>query len=135
MTVTTTCDSKEHCQTTRTIHRYRYVGARPPAGTTGPDTQPTAPIVARTNRFVTRPRKLALVLSGTAHHDVVVLLSVSCFARNYAVADGGPPLRLAVPSRTPIALPGPARRFHACDVGALVTSTEHSPIHVTVTRG
>ena len=135
VTVTTTCDEKGHCKTTRKIHRYRYVGARPPAGTTGPDTQPTAPIVARTNRFLTRPRKLTLVLSGTAHHRVVVLLSVSCSARNYAVADGGPPLRLAVPSRTPIALPGPARRFRTCDVGALVTSTEHSPIHVTVTRG
>ena len=135
VTVTTTCDRHEHCQTTRTIHRYRYVGPTPPAGTTGPDTQPTAPIIARINRFVTRPRKLALVLSGAAHHHVVVLLSVSCFARNSGAASGGPPLRLAVPSRTPIALPGPARTFRACDVGALVTSTKHGPIHVTVTRG
>ena len=135
VTVTTTCDSNERCRTTRTILHYRYIGARPPAGTTGPDTQPTAPIVARTNRFLTRPRNLTLVLSGTAPHHVVVLLSVSCFARNSGTTGGGSPLRLAVPSRTPIALPGPARSFHACDVAALVTSSEHSSIHVTITRG
>lgn len=135
MTVTTTCDSHEHCQTSRTIHRYRYVGARPPAGTTGPDTQPTAPIVARTNRLVTRPRKLTLVLSGTPQRQVVVLVSVNCFARNSAASGGGPPLQLAVPSRTPIALPGPGRAFQACDVGALVTSTQRGSVDVTVARG
>ncbi len=43
VTVTTTCDSHEHCYMSRTINRYRYVGAKPPAGTTGPDTQPTGP--------------------------------------------------------------------------------------------
>jgi hypothetical protein len=135
VTVTTTCNSHEHCQTSRTIHRYRYRGAKPPAGTTGPDTQPTAPIVARTNRFVTRPTKLTLVLSGTPHRQVVILLSVSCFARNLAASGGGPPLQVAVPSRTPIALPGSARTFHACDVGALVTSTQRGSVHVAVRRG
>ena len=135
VTVTTTCDASEHCHTTRTIHRYRYVGAKPPPGTTGPNTQPTAPIVARTNRLVTRPRKLTLVLSGTPQRHVVVLLSVSCFARNSAAASGGPPLQVPVPSRTAIALPGPGRAFHACDVGALVTSTQRSRVHITIARG
>lgn len=133
VTVTTTCDSHQHCQTRRTIHRYRYVGARPPAGTTGPDTQPTAPIVARTNRLVNRPTKLTLVLSGTPHRRVLVLLSVNCFSRNSAASSGGPPLQLAVPSRTPIGLPG--RTFHACDVDALVTSTQPGAVHVAVARG
>ena len=75
----------------RRINRYRYVGARPPAGTTGSDTQPTGPIVARVNRVITRPRKLTLVLSGTLHRHVVVLLSVSCFSRNSAAGSGDPP--------------------------------------------
>jgi hypothetical protein len=135
VTVTTTCDSHERCQTSRTIHRYRYVTARPPAGTTGPDTQPTAPIVGRVSRFITRPAKLRLVLSGAPHRQVVVLLAVSCFSRNSAASAGGPPLQVAVPSRTPIALPGPARTFRACDVGALVISSQHGPVHVTVARG
>ncbi len=135
VTATMTCNAHERCQTSRTIHRYRYVTAKPPAGTTGPDTQPTAPIVGRLNRFVTRPAKLTLVLSGAPHHQVVVLLSVSCFSRNAAVSGGGPPLQVAVPSRTPIALPGPARTFQACDVGALVISSRHGPVHVTVARG
>jgi len=135
VTVTTTCDSHERCQTTRTINRYRYVGAKPPPGTTGPDTQPTGPIVARVNRFIPRPRKLTLVLSGARHRQVVVLLSVSCFSRSSAAGSVGPPLQLAVPSRTPIALPGPARTFHACDVGALVISGRRGLVHVTVTRG
>ena len=135
VTVTTTCDSHERCRTSRTIHRYRYVTAKPPPGTTGPDTQPTAPIIGRVNRFITRPTKLTLVLSGVPHRQVVVLLSVSCFSRNSAASAGGPPLQVAVPSRTPIALPGPAHTFHACDVGALVTSSQHGPVHVTVARG
>jgi hypothetical protein len=134
VTVTTTCSSHERCQTTRTIHHYRYVTAKPPTGTTGPDTQPTAPIVGRVNRFITPPRKLTLVLSGAPHHQVIVLLSVSCFSRNAAASAGGPPLQVAVPSRTPIALPGPARTFHACDVGALVISSQHGPVHATVAR-
>lgn len=135
VTVTTTCDSHEHCYTSRTINRYRYVGAKPPAGTTGPDTQPTGPIVARVNRVITRPRKLTLVLSGTLHRHVVVLLSVSCFSRNSAAGSGEPSLQLAVPSRTPISLPGPARTFHSCDVGALVISSQRGTVHVTVARG
>ena len=135
VTVTTTCDSHEHCQTSRTINRYRYVGAKPPAGTTGPNTQPTGPIVARVNRVITRPRKLTLVLSGTPHRRVVVLLSVSCFSRNSAAGSAEPPLELAVPSRTPLDLPGPARTFHTCDVGALVISSQRGLVHATVARG
>ncbi len=134
VTVTTTCDSHEHCHTSRTIHRYPYVGAKPPAGTTGPNTQPTGPIVARVNRVITRPRKLTLVLSGTPHRHVVVLLSVSCFSHNSAAGSAEPPLQLAVPSRTPISLPGPARAFHACDVGALVISRQRGLVHATVAR-
>ena len=135
VTVTTTCDSHGHCQTRRMIHRYRYVGAKPPAGTTGPDTLSTAPIVARTNRSVTRPTKLTLVLSGVPHRVVVVLLSVSCFSRHAAASSGGPPLKVEVPSRTPIALPGPGRSFHACDVGALVASRQRGAVQVRVVRG
>ena len=135
VTVTTTCDSHEHCYMSRTINRYRYVGAKPPAGTTGPDTQPTGPIVARVNRVITRQRKLTLVLSGALHRHVVVLLSVSCFSRNSAAGSGEPSLELAVPSRTPISLPGPARTFHSCDVGALVISSQRGTVHVTVARG
>ncbi len=135
VTVTTRCNSNDRCRTSRTIHRYRYVTARPPAGTTGPDTQPTAPIVGRTNRFITRPAKLRLVLQGAPRHQVVVLLSVSCFSPNSAASAGGPPLRVAVPSTTPIALPGDARRFRGCDVGALVTSSQPGLVHVTVARG
>jgi hypothetical protein len=135
VTVTTTCNSHQHCETSRTIHHYRYVGAKPPAGTTGPNTQPTAPIVARTNRLVALPRRLALVLSGTPHRRVVVLLSVNCFSRNSAASSGHPPLQVAVPSRTPIALPGRARTFHACDIGALVTSSQRGMVHARVERG
>ena len=132
--VTTTCNNRERCTTRRTIYRYRYVGAKPPLGTTGPDTQPTAPIVARTNQFIKRPVKPTLVLSGAPHRHVVVLLSVSCFSRHSSASIGGPPLNVGVPSRTPIALPGRAHTFQACDIGALVTSNERGSVHVTVAR-
>jgi hypothetical protein len=135
VTITTTCNIHEHCQMTRTIHRYRYVGTKPPRGTTGPHNQPTAPIVGRISRLITHPRKLTLVLTGAPQGQVVVLLSVNCFARNSAAGSGGPPLNVAVPSRTPIALPGPGRAFRACDVSALVTSTQRSRVSVTVARG
>jgi hypothetical protein len=134
VTVATTCDKHEHCQTTRTIHRYRYVGARPPAGTTGPDTQPTGPIVARANRLITRAMP-TLVLSGAIHRHVVVLLSVSCFSRNSEASSGGPPLQVTVPSRTPIQIPPPVARWRACDVGALIISNQRGSVHATVTRG
>jgi hypothetical protein len=136
VTVTTTCNVHDRCQTTRTIHRYRYVTAKPPPGTTGPDTQPTAPIVGRVNRFITRPGKLTLVLSGAPHRQVTVLLSASCFSRhNAAFTAGGPPLQIAVPSSTPISLPGRARTYRACDVGALVISSQPGSVHATVARG
>jgi hypothetical protein len=132
--VTTTCNSDGHCTTTRKIYRYRYVTAKPPIGTTGPDTQPTGPIVGRTNRLVTRPTPLMLVLSGTPHPHVTVLMSVSCFAHNSSAAGFGPPLQVAVPSRTPITLPGRVRSFQACDVGVLVISGRRGPVHVVVER-
>ncbi len=133
VTVTTSCTSNDRCRTSRTIHRYRYVGTRPPRGTTGPDTQPTGPIVGRANRFVRRPGKLTLVLSGAAHRHVEVLLSVTCFSKRSTSSGGGPPLSAAVPSRTPIALPGHAPQ--GCDVGALVISHQRGPVRVTVARG
>jgi len=136
VTVTTTCDSHERCRTFRTIHRYRYVGSRPPRGTVGAMTLPTAPIVARIDRRVVRPRKLTLVLSGLPRRRVMVVVSVSCFAHNSSASGGGPVLALAVPSRTPIRLPGVARSFQACDVSALVTSAQRrGPVRVTVARG
>ncbi|MGH2910316.1 MAG: hypothetical protein ACRDK8_13610 [Solirubrobacteraceae bacterium] len=135
VTVTTTCNGDERCHMRRTIERYRYRTAKPPAGTTGPDTQPTGPIVARVNRLITRPTRPVLVLRGAPHHRVVVLLSVTCFARHSDTGVGGPPLKVAVPSRTPISLPGHARAFRACAVGALVVSRGHGPVHATVVRG
>jgi hypothetical protein len=134
VTLTTTCNRHRHCQTSRTIHRYRYHGTKPPVGTTGPDTQPTAPIVARTNRELVRPpTKVTLVLSGPPHRQVTVLVSVTCFSRNSAEGSAGPPLQVAVPSRIPIALP--SHKPDACDVGALVTSTQRGAVHVRVARG
>ncbi len=136
VTVTTTCDSRERCRTLRTIYRYRYVGLRPPRGTVGAMTLPTAPIVARIDQRVVRPRKLTLVLSGAPRRRVIVVVSVSCFARNSAASGGGPVLTLAVPSRTLLRLPGAARSFQACDVSALVTSTQRrGTVRVTVARG
>lgn len=135
VTVTTTCNRNERCRIGRTIHRYRYVTAKPPAGTTGPDTQPTAPIVGRTNRFVRRPRKLTLVLSGAPRQRVDILLSVGCLSRRSSTGEAGPPLHTSVPSRHPIDLPGPAHTFRACDVSALVISHQRGPVHVTVVRG
>ncbi len=135
VTVTTTCGSDERCRMSRKIYRYRYLTARPPEGTTGPDTQPTAPIVGSTNRFITRPGRLTLVLSGAPHQQVTVMWSVACYARNSAASGVGPPLQVAVPSRTPIELPGPARTFNGCDVDALVISSQPGPVHVTVASG
>jgi hypothetical protein len=102
--VTTARDIHGRCHTTRAIHRYRYVATKPPAGTTGPDTQPTAPIVGRTNRLVMHPGKLTLVLRGAPRRRVVVLL------------------------------PGPARSFQSCDIGALATSHQASSVVVIVAR-
>jgi hypothetical protein len=134
--VTTACDIHGRCNTTRTIHRYRYAGTRPPAGTTGPDTQPTAPIVGRTNQLVKHAGKLTLVLRGAPQRRVVVLLSVSCTSHNTSAigGDDDAPLEVAVPSRTPITLPGPARSFQSCDVGALANSHQTGSVVVTVAR-
>ncbi|MEO8969340.1 MAG: hypothetical protein ABI355_17145 [Solirubrobacteraceae bacterium] len=136
VTVTTTCDSQERCRTSRTIYSYRYVGSRPPRGTVGAMTLPTAPIVAQTDQRLVRPRKLTLVLSGAPRLRVIVVVLVNCFARNSESSGGGPVLTLAIPSRTAIRLPGAARSFQACDVSALVTSTQRlGPVRVTVARG
>jgi hypothetical protein len=61
--VTTTCNWRHHrCKTSRRIDRYRYVGRRPPRGTTGRVVVPAGPIRARLNRYVVHPGKLSLVL-------------------------------------------------------------------------
>ncbi len=133
--VTTTCGSDERCPITWTIYRYRYLTSKPPEGTTGPNTQPTAPIVGSTNWFAKRPGKLTLVLSGAPHHQVSVLWTVSCFAPHSGASGGGPPLQVAVPSRTPIELPGPARTFKSCDVNALVISNQPGAVGVRVAIG
>jgi hypothetical protein len=135
VTVTMGCSSERHCHISRAIHRYRYVTARPPAGTTGPNRQPTGPVVARITRFIARPGRLSLVLRGAPDHRVTVLLAVSCFARDSATSSGGPPLTVSVPSRTTIPLPGRARAFRGCDVGAIVVARGHRPVHATIARG
>jgi hypothetical protein len=134
-TLNTTCDESQPCQMTRTIHRYRYVGAKPPPGTTGPQLiDPTAPIVARTNRRIVSPGKLELVLSGTPHRSVIVVQSSACFSRSSAVSGDDGPLRATVPSRSPIFLGGDRRGFLVCDVSALVFARERGRVHVTVSR-
>lgn len=96
---------------------------------------PTGPIRARLNRYVTRPGKLSLALSGAPRHRVVVLVSINCFSGR----DGGTswslsrqPLQVAVPSRTHLLT---VRRHRACGVGALVVSSGHGPIHARLVRG
>lgn len=135
VTVTTSCNTHHRCRTTRSIHRYRYVGTRPPRGTTGPDTQPTAPIVGRGDRLVRHPGKLSLVLDGTPQRHAVVIVAVTCFSRNGEGEAGGPALSHVVPSRIRISLPGRPRSYRACDVSVLVTSTQRGPVRVRVVRG
>ncbi|HET9103679.1 MAG TPA: hypothetical protein VFN55_10025 [Solirubrobacteraceae bacterium] len=133
--VTTTCNSHGRCRTTRSIHRYRYVGARPPRGTVGATTLPTAPVVGRADRFVRHPRRLSLVLSGTPQAHVGVIAIVSCFLHGGQAEGGGPPLTRTVPSRSRIVLPGRAGSFSACDIGVLVTSRRPGAVHVRIVRG
>jgi hypothetical protein len=136
VTISTSCNSHDRCRISRTIQRYRYQGRNPPQGTSGPVGPLIAPIVAHTSRFFNRPKKLTLVLTGASPARVNVILTVNCVGRNGGNGTGGgPTLQRAVPSRTPIALPGAARFFNACDVAALVTSTHHVSVHVTIERG
>ena len=133
--VNSSCDRHQRCRITRAIYRYRYVGRKPPLGSTGVDTQPTAPIVGRIDRLVSRPRTLSLAISGALHRPVVVLTAVECFARNRAAGGSSPPLHVEVPSRTRIPLPGRAGSFTACAVGALVTSAQRGAVRVRIVRG
>lgn len=135
VTVTMKCAGIRRCTMYRTIHRYRYVTKRPPAGTSGPDTLATEPIVGRVNRYVARPRKLFLALQGNPHRRVTVLLDVDCVGRNSSDGTDSPPLRVTVPSRTRVGLPGPGRSYRACDVSALVVSARRTPVRTTVLRG
>lgn len=133
--VSTSCNAAHRrCKLSRRIARYRYVGRRPPRGTTGKVVVPTAPIRARVSRYVTRPGRLTLALSGAPHHRVDVLVASSCFSRSGGTGSGvgGPPLRLSVPSRTPVAT---VRRHRACDVNVLVMSSQRGPIQARLARG
>jgi hypothetical protein len=134
--VATTCYFG-HCRISRRIVRRTYVRPERVGGMAWSATLLTAPIVARTNRFVTGPRRLTLVLGGTPRRHVGLILSVACFShmKGGATSDG-PLLRVAVPSRTMISLPfastlGP---FGACDISALVTSRQRGPVYATVIR-
>ena len=134
--VSTTCDPRHHrCDATRRIDRYRYVGRRPPPGTTHGVVVPTAPIRARLNRYLLHPsRKLSLVLSGAPRRQVDALVSVACFSGPDGASSAGmgeSPLQVAVPSRTTLTLPGHQR---ACGVDVLVVSARRGPIHVRLSR-
>jgi hypothetical protein len=134
--VSSSCDTRRHrCEMSRQIERYRYVTRRPPRRTTGHVVVPTGPIRARLNRYVTRPGKLSLALSGAPRHRVGVLVSINCFSGR----DGGTswslsrqPLQVAVPSRTHLLT---VRRHRACGVAVLVVSSGHGPIHARLVRG
>lgn len=134
VTVTMRCPSARHCHLSRTIHRYRYRTARPPRGTTHAGRQPTGPILARVVRVLTRPTKIALQLRGAPRHRVEVLVSVMCSTRHGGAGISGPPLVVRVPSRTPIPLPGRARSFRSCDVGALVIARGRGAVRATIVR-
>ncbi len=128
------CDPRHHrCEMSRKIERYRYVTRRPPRASAGP--LPTGPIRARLNGYVRRPGRLSLVLSGTPHHRVDVLVEISCFSlRNEGIGSGQsrPPFQVAVPSRTHLLTVG---RHRDCGVDVLVVSSGRGPIHARLARG
>jgi hypothetical protein len=134
--VSTRCDSRHHrCTMHRTVHRYRYVGRRPPRGTTGTVEVPTGRIRARVSQYVTRPGKVNLVLRGTPHHHADVVVATSCYAGHHGATRSAvdrQPLRVAVPSHSRIAT---VRRHRTCAVNVLVTSTQPGPIHARLARG
>jgi hypothetical protein len=133
--VSTRCESSHHrCTMTRKIDRYRYVGRRPPRGTTGTTAVPTAPIRARVSGYIARPGKVRLALSGTPHRRAVVIVATACHSLHGAAGSGidRQPVQVAVPSRTPIAT---VRRHRSCAVNVLVTSSQRGPIHARLVRG
>jgi hypothetical protein len=132
VTVTTRCSGFRDCRITRSIQRYRYVGARPPVGTARLNPMLTAPVVGAASGIVRRPKKLVLVLSGAPHRRVEVLLSGPfCVSNTSAAISGAPNRELAVPSRSRIPFPH-ASSFLACQVGALVLSRQPGTVHVTI---
>lgn len=134
--VSSTCNVRRHrCTMRRSIKRYRYVTRRPPRGTTGHLVVPTGPVRARVDRYVRHPGRLSLVLSGTPHRRVDVLLEISCFSsRNGGTESSGSgrPLEVAVPSRTHVVT---VRRHRGCAVNALIVSSGRGPIHARLVRG
>ncbi len=134
--VSSACDTRRHrCDMTRRIMRYRYMTRRPPRGTTGPVVLPTGRIRARLTRYLVHPGKLSLVLNGTPHHRAEVLVSINCFSHRGGGSVSGtsrPPLRVAVPSRTPVVRVG---RHRQCGVGVLVVSSQPGRIQARLARG
>ncbi len=135
--VSTYCIGGHHrCVTRRSVQRYRYVGSRPPRGTTGHVLVPTAPIRARLNRYLVHPHKLSLVLSGTPQRHVDVIVTVGCFAGHppspTSTGELGAPRAVAVPSRVPLVLP---RRHQACDIDVLAMSPSRAPVHLRLVAG
>jgi hypothetical protein len=125
------------CRLDRRIRRFRRSGSTPAGHAGAPNPLLTAPIRARVAQRVTHPGKLTLVLKGAPQDHVGVFASVNCFS-GASAASGNPGLPIvdaAVPSRTPLTLPGPASTHHTCVVNALVTSTRHDAIRVSVARG
>jgi hypothetical protein len=83
---------------------------------------------------VLTPGKVELVLRGAPRRRVEVLLPVMCSSSHSGASIAGRPPEVAVPSRTPIALPVRARSFRTCDVGALVVARGRGSIRATVAR-
>jgi hypothetical protein len=131
--ISTTCDSALRCRISRTVARYRYVGSRPPAGTTGAIALPTAPIVARAGRLLAPPRTPTLVLSGAPQVRVRALVSATCSGATSGVSAPAQTLELPVPSRTAIPLPAGSKSMRACGVAVLILSTRRSAVHAALT--
>jgi hypothetical protein len=134
--VSASCNTQRHsCEMSRRIVRYRYVGRRPPRGTTGHVVVPTGPIRARLDRYVAHPGKLTLVLSGKPRHRVDVVVSVNCVSGRHGetgFSESRQPLQVAVPSRTHLVTVG---RHRACGVGVMVVSSGRGPLHARLARG
>jgi len=133
--VSTSCNARHHrCTMHRALHRYRYVGRRPPRGTTGGVVVPSGRIAARVSRYVARPGRVSLVLGGAPEHRADVVVATTCYSGHGATGSTADrrPLQVAVPSRTRIAT---VPRHRACAVNVLVTSSQRGPIHARLVRG
>jgi hypothetical protein len=75
------------------------------------------------------------VLRGPAQAHAVVLVSAACVSSTGTDEGSEPPLRVAVPSRTAIQLPGSAARRRRCGIDALVLSRAHTRVRTRLVRG